>query len=208
MADQELNSIDAIARELSHRTANILQIAITALQLGRQGRSDVVGSALEQLSASAEVNRLLTPTGGDPVDLVDQMVKVCAATGRSLRSGDGVELIIDSPKLIASADKARRLSMIAAELVSNSVRHAFRDGEGSILLAIRDDGVNTGLLVEDDGCCHGWTRSAGQGRGIVDALAASMGGSVRRSLSAKGALRVEVLVPTLAAAMSVPAGNA
>jgi two-component sensor histidine kinase len=195
-------------RELAHRTANGLQQAIAAVHLVRRDGMKHVDSVMDRLAGIAEVNGLLASCGRERlVDLVDEIETISAATARSLGAAE-VTLMIHGEPLVTTSRQARPLLMAVAELVSNSIRHGLGVGGGSVAIDVFNDGVRTEVLIEDDGRCHGWNRSGGQGHGIVDALAASLGGTVSRKVTALGSGSVALSVPTIAAAVLAAAGNA
>lgn len=196
------------AREMAHRTANVLQRALAAVHLSRRGNPDHLDHAMECLAGASELHALLIDRSMEPVDLGERLKLVALSTGRACGADATVELAFDVQTLVVAAEHARRISMILSELVENSVRHAFRGAPGSILVFIRDDGWHTGLLVEDDGLCESWARAGGQGHAIVDGLARSLGASVRRGRSDAGGARVELVMPSVALVARAAVGSA
>lgn len=194
-------------REMAHRTSNVLQSAMAAIHLSRRGGLDHLDGAMERLQGAAQLNAILAFDDGQPVDLAGRLREVMEATGLACGATGAIEVVYQAETLIVAPDAARRMSMVASELLGNCVRHAFPDGQGSILVALRDDGVHTGLLVEDDGRGERWSRVGGQGHGIVDALAASLGGRVCRTRNPSGSSKVGIVVPSLALAACEPAGH-
>ena len=200
---------DAIyARELAHRTASVLQQAMAAVHLAKRNGPGQLETAMARLSAAAELHKELDRAAPGIVDGADSLRRTCWAALKSAGAHDDLELDIDLETVMVDSGAVRPMLMIAAELVANSARHAFADGCGHIRVALKDDGHTTELLVADDGVCAGWRRPGGQGNGIVDDLAAAMGGAVDRQLSAHGSSRIIVRVHSLAAALAGPAGTA
>lgn len=195
------------ARELSHRCANALQQAIAAVHLVRRHGPAHIDAAMARLTAIAEVNSLLGAPTGDTIDLVDAVQEVSDAVARSLATV-GVTIAVHGEPLFTTDSRAQAVLMAIAELVSNAIRHGLGPGGGLIAIDVLDDGIVTDVLIEDDGRCRGWSRPGGQGQGIVDGLAASIGGTVSRRTTAMGSASVAMRVPTLAAAASAPAGHA
>lgn len=185
-------------REVVHRTGNVLQMAIAAVHLVKRGQPRHLEEAMTRLEGAAALHGLLVQRGEGFVELGKQVELTCDAAGRAAGASDEIELVLDADTLICDAEDARRMSMIVAELVGNCVRHAFPDGQGSILIELRDDGRYTGIMVEDDGACGGWVRPGGQGCAIVDELAAVMRGRVRRQKTPGGSSRIEIVMPSLA----------
>lgn len=188
-------------RELSHRFANGLQQAIAAVHLVRRHGDGHIDDAMGRLAGIAELNGLLAAPGtDDPVDLVDAVDDVASAVARSV-GATGVTIMLHGEPLLTTARRARPLLMAVAEIVGNAIRHGLGRGGGSVAIDVFDDGVETDVLIEDDGRCRGWTRPGGQGHGIVDALAASLGGKVTRKVTRMGSANVGLTVPSVAAAL-------
>jgi len=195
-------------RELAHRTANVLQRAIAAVHMSRRGNPDHLDDAMDCLSGAAELHSILSEQGVGPVDLGDRVKLVAIMTGQACGATAAIQLVFDADTLVVSSEAARRVAMIVSELVGNSIKHAFPGEVGSILVVIRDDGRHTGVMVEDEGVGEGWSRPGGQGHGIVDGLARSLGGEARRRRLPSGGARVEILMPSLAIVSGQPAGSA
>lgn len=193
-------------RELSHRASNALQQAIAAIRVCRRGDPSILDIAMKRLTGAADLQSLLGEMHEPLGDLSELLADTCAAALKAGGSPGNVTLYLDADPLLADCRAARPLLMIAAELVANSVRHAFPEEGGSILVLFNDNGVTARLVVEDTGSCDGWRREGGQGTGIVDDLAAAMRGEVARTVTMHGSARVVVSLPSLAAA-AAPAGG-
>ena len=190
----ETNDGGILLRELSHRTANTLQVAVAALHLGRRGRGDLIDAALDRIGGAADLHGLLAnvPASRDPMDA---LVDICHATRRAAGASARVELDFDLRPVEIAPTSAGPIGMIVTELVSNSIRHAFGDGPGRISVSIGPSPAGVEIAIEDDGSCEGWSRSGGQGRGIVDGLAAALGGVLVRTRTPSGSARVVVKLP-------------
>jgi two-component sensor histidine kinase len=205
--DEERHEV-LYAQEFTHRAGNMLQVAIAALNYGHSDGERGIAKALDVLTGTADLHRLLTGTRIPIVDLEEFLLDVCDAMRRSLGKQADVEICVFVPTLPVVAEDAMKVAMMIAELVGNSMRHAFQDGGGWITVEADDDGIRTDIIVQDDGICKDWTRSGGQGRGIVDAIAGNLGGSARRSITEKGSLRVDIALPSIAAAAQPFEGSA
>ena len=153
---------DAILlRELSHRAGNDCAIALAALRVIGSGRlanaderSRLIGQATARLETSAQLHRLLAQPVAARVEAGAWLAAVSAAAASAgLRSGQGVELNVQ--ELWLDGAVARRLVMIAAELVTNAVKYAVVEGVES--LAVTAHAVA--------GCV--WLRVADRGPGIA-----------------------------------------
>ena len=188
-----------LAREARHRVANDLAIAAGALRLALAGGAPTqpLAAAAERLEAAAEINSVLCrePVGA-VVDLAADLGRLRRPLAR-LAAIAGWDLGMDVAPVRVLDDAASRVAMLVFELVSNSVRHAERTGGRLVVVRVRDvDGV-TVLSVRDGGRATTWARQGGQGFRIVDALAASLGGTVHRGGATDGGC-VEIFMPSLA----------
>jgi two-component sensor histidine kinase len=175
-------------RELQHRVANNLQfVAGVLLHEKRLVEKGSVGdlaleAALSRLNLMARVHRRLhDPTAVDlPVgeylgDLCGDLVK---ASDRP-----NVQLTIEAEPPGLDLESLMTLSMIVAEVVTNSLKHAFPNRmDGSISVAITTKNHMHTLVIADDGCgipaTFEKTRSSGLGQGILKNLASQLDGEL------------------------------
>ncbi len=192
------NCLHAIyAREMAHRSANIIQQAMAAVSLSRKVGPGPLDLAMSRLTGAADLHRALGSPATMLNDIHEALETTCGAAIRAAGAEGAVKLhVIVDPKLV-DARATRPLLMIAAELASNSIRHAFEHGRGSIIVDLHGTHDGMALTVEDDGTCQGWDRPGGQGRGIVDDLAAALRGRVRREVTSRGSARVSVEMPSV-----------
>jgi two-component sensor histidine kinase len=195
-------------REVTHRTANLLQHAFAAVNMSRRGDKSYVDEALRRLAGASELHRLLGPSRPILIDLAETIECTCEATLRATGASEWVLPHYDLDSTLVDSAASRPLLMAVAELFGNSIRHAFPERQGSVLVALRDRGDSMVLAIEDDGVCAGWWRPEGQGHEIVDDLAAMIGGRIDRSITAGGSSRIKITFPTLSAAAACPAGAA
>lgn len=142
-----------LATEANHRIKNDLQTAADLLLLARPDGDD--GEAFDETAARiraiAAVHRLLTETEG-PVD--------GAALLRSITSGAPVTVQIQADPVAFDAATARKVGIVANELVTNALRH------GMPPIRVRlSGGRETQLRIEDGG--SGTVRPAGLGLSLV-----------------------------------------
>ena len=187
---------DVFLRELTHRTANILQRVIAALHFARRGTHLLLETATRQVGGAARVHALLAGGHNGIVDTALFFKDLCEALEQGWISGSKISIEKDFPSLFMAVADARRVAMIVFELISNAIEHAFPEGAGRVAIAVRDDTKQTHFLIEDDGVCYGWSRPDGQGAGIVDALVGILNGKIARSITAGGSLRVNLTFPS------------
>lgn len=188
------------ARELCHRTSNLLQQALAALHFAARGRAQLLPAAIDRLSGAADLQQLLAPSDNAMIDLCEHLRVVCAAVCKMTGAQDTVKFVLDGSPLHVAGSVARVIAMAVSEVVGNAIRHgiANRIG-GSVILTVRDEGERTTISVDDDGPGGGgWSRPGGQGCGIVDALIGELGGEVRRERLKTGLTRVRMDMVSLA----------
>ena len=175
-------------RELQHRVANNLQFVAAVLTRRRKllGSDSAAAQAIESAQARLETmsrvhRRLHDPTSIDQ-PLEDYLHGLCTDL---IQASDSprVRLQVQSPAILLSLNALMSLSLIVAELVTNSLKHAFRNREdGTISVTISGaPGLHT-LRVADDGpglpadFCTGHKDSLGQG--ILQSLARQLAGTL------------------------------
>lgn len=191
--------------ELQHRVANNMAFISGLLRLQKRhiaaeparaaeafdeavARIDIMGRIHRRLYDPAAANQALQ---AHLQDMCDELLR---ATGKEC-----VRCRVDVPALELPLERLLPLSLLVAEVVTNSLKHGFtgRDdgnirvdleiaGDGSRILAIRNDGV--GLPAG-----HDPARSTGLGMRIVQGLAAQLGGSI--SMASEGGTVTRISLP-------------
>jgi two-component sensor histidine kinase len=115
-----------------------------------------------------------------------------------LRGRKGIALVVQSDECSMDADRALNLGLIAAELVSNAVKHGFpKVDSGTIRLSFESRETEIVLTVEDDGLglVEGVeaVAAAVSGLALVRLMAESQGGSL--ILASSRPARFEVRMP-------------
>jgi two-component sensor histidine kinase len=96
-------------------------------------------------------------------------------------AGDRIKLTVDACPLDVGLDVATPLGLLVTEIVTNSLKHAFPNGEGEIAVTLRvDPGGSLRLTVADNGGAQprGQRKQeqAGSGLSIVKKLVAQIAG--------------------------------
>jgi two-component sensor histidine kinase/CheY-like chemotaxis protein len=191
---EELASQRALLlREVNHRVANSLQLiaSLTRLQesaVQDPAARDALAAMRNRVAAVAQVHRrLYTSDDVRSVALHDYLGGLLDEIGRSV-GGRPIQLLAEPMEV--APDRAVSLGVIVSELVTNAVKYAYpahQDGpirvrlqvvDGAGLLAVQDEGVGTTAQPTDGG--------TGLGRRIVEALSASVGGTVTHSAGPGG----------------------
>jgi two-component sensor histidine kinase len=186
---------EMLLRELHHRVKNSLAtvLALTRLRAGGDGQADRV---LEQrVFALAKVHDLLHVSSFlSRLDVAAFLRALCASPA-IVPPGSRARVTVEAERVEVDVERATPLALISAELVANALRHAFPDGRRGrvevILRAPPQPGGMASLTVRDDGVGlpeGGWPKGGRSGLGLVERLAAQMGGR----LSARGEAGLDV----------------
>jgi two-component sensor histidine kinase len=142
--------------ELQHRTANNMSFigALLSMHKRRVRDEGVAVEAFEdaalRLESMARIHRrLYDPTNIDvPVDiyLFELVHDVLKSAGL-----EEVHVSVRSDIQRLDVNRLITLSLIVSELVTNAIKHAFRDGTGQFSIALHRQGAQCVLTVSDDG---------------------------------------------------------
>lgn len=179
---------NTLFRELQHRVANNLQLVAALLYLRKKALDEdsagarALEAARSRLDLMSRVHRHLhnpnavgLPVGAYLQDLCEDLIKASDTPH--------VRLTVDALPVKLDLEALMSVSLIVAELVTNSLKHAFR-GRPAGSIAIRLDvrkHVCT-LTVADDGCGipadFGHAKSGRLGQDILQSLASQLGGQI------------------------------
>jgi two-component sensor histidine kinase len=181
LADREL-----MFRELQHRVTNDFTIVNSLLDLQRRSsNSPETRNALEQamgrVRSIARIHRHVyaLPEGGS-VGIRQYLDDLCMALRDAVLPPAGIGLKWDCEEARLTRECALSVGLVANELVTNAVKHAFPGGRGGQIevrfgrtadgwrLSVMDDGV--GLSSAD--------RKAGLGTGLIESFVAQAGGTL------------------------------
>jgi two-component sensor histidine kinase len=176
-----------LRREVQHRAANIMQIAIAMVSLQARSEDEAGRKALasveQRLHTLAETQRRLSasPISSDP----GLLEEIAGDVLRSMAGGRiGCTLRFDRG-LALGPEQVQCLGLIIGELITNCVKHAFAaDEAGGIEITLTAIGPDTAELTYCDTGRPFPPSPAGSGSGmrLIGALAAQMGGSVERTI--------------------------
>jgi two-component sensor histidine kinase len=169
-------------RELQHRVANNLQFIAALLHLQRKlplSKDDALAGANVRLEIMGRIHRKLY----DPDNADRPITDFLRDLGSDLIQSSGVSNVtlnvIDAP-LQLSFEKIIPLALMVAEIVTNSLKHAFPGGRpGVITIALKAEPAPLcTLVVADDGIGFGPSGNNGAkeglGRRVIESLAAQL----------------------------------
>lgn len=179
ISDDEL-----LRREVVHRASGEVAAIMASLEIGlaartRAGLRKAVALSYARLRAAEQCLALLSDVEPNGVVWADEQIERLA---RAICSGHAfahkVACAIDLVPVNLPAPLAQRLSLIAAELISNAVRHGLANGGSTLRIRLRERRQGVLFVVFDDG--HGFTKArpfgASQGIRIAAELAHRAGG--------------------------------
>lgn len=210
--DKLLAERAVLDQELKHRVRNNLQLVQGMLAIheknhpGADGKASV-NAIIRRVTTLAEVYGQLLGAGlGCTIDLGEYLKSLCASLPELQREqNDRIGLICVVEPLLTDLDTVTAIGMVVAELVSNSLDHAFANASGTIRVSLkRSKKANEAVvIVSDDGI--GFVEQLGSkrhGMGLVRRLVQQLHGtaSLHSSPGATWTLRF----PTGASGKTVP----
>jgi two-component sensor histidine kinase len=179
---------NVLFRELQHRVANNLQFVAAVLMRRRKllktdpACAEALELAQNRLETMSRVHRRLH----DPTSLnqpLETYLKALCADLIKASDAPDVQLTVESPAIVLNLNSLMSLSLIVAELVTNSLKHAFCNRADG-LIAIRVSASNGAYImsVADDGPglpSDYLTKSKDSlGQGILQSLAGQLHGKL------------------------------
>lgn len=191
--------------EATHRTAGEASSALAALHLIRAARGSrvrwrLLEQAIDRLEGFAAATRILSTTFSGEVDVGDALERLgnALASGRFVRNGG--RLVLAFGEVWVDGPAARRVLLVAFELMTNAVRHALGERGGELRVQLWRDRDEVLLLVSDDGpglAERSGTSGTGFGEGIVAELVRRCGGRLDCSTGGRGTT-FQVRMPAVA----------
>jgi PAS domain S-box-containing protein len=184
---------DVLMREADHRIKNSLQlvVALLGLQLRRVADRDAkaaLTAAITRVNAVADAHLALQESPDlRSIQVGRMLADLCARIG-SLNPAVATTHDTDVG-LWADAEQAIPLGLIASELLTNALRHAFpAGGPGTVALALAVESGTLAMTVTDDGVGMPATPTrSGLGTSVIDTLARQIDATVtRRSTPGEG----------------------
>jgi two-component sensor histidine kinase len=196
-----LEEKDVLMREVHHRVNNNLQIISSLLNLQASRATEtavreelaVVGHRIQSLSLVHQ--KLYRSDDLSHIDAGSYVQELCAHLQSAFAATTGpVALTVEAPPQQIPLDSAIHLGLIVNELVTNSLKHGFRDGRGGhIAVSLhRDGGDVLTLVIVDDGRADDGIRR-GFGMTLVEAMVRRLDGSL--TVDRNGGTRTTLTVP-------------
>jgi len=177
--------LQAMLHEVNHRVANSLQLVSAFVHMqARVAPDDAAKAALadtqRRIAAIAQVHRrLYTSDSVSSVDMAEYLgalVEELEETWSTPENPRALSLSAEPVRL--DTDKAVAVGVIVNELVSNACKYAYPPAtRGEVRVALRREGDDFLLHVEDDGCgmpADGQIKGTGLGSRLIRAMATTL----------------------------------
>jgi two-component sensor histidine kinase len=177
--------------EIEHRIANEYALAVASVSLAAsqspsgEAKAALAGVAQRLRDYAAAHRALQAPVSNGLVDLSEYLRSLCGALAQASLNERGISLTLVEQSVDITAERCWRVGLIVSELVTNSIRHGFRDWSGAITVEIARSADHIVCRVSDNGRAAGIARP-GRGAELVDALARDLGGTVERDFHIYG----------------------
>jgi len=199
-----LEQRDLLLREVYHRVKNNLQIVdglllMQALKIDDAQAKDSVMGIRSRIFALGLVHQQLMGSSDLKTFDIDPFLKELSKNIVDGGASASVTISVEASTLDVGLDFAVPLGLLVTELVTNSLKHAFPDGVGRIVVSLKPDTEGTVLLVvSDDGVGlpaldGSKAKNTGLGTGIVRSLVAQLEGAM--TVGAGPGARTEIRVP-------------
>lgn len=189
-----------LMRETNHRVKNNLALVVSLINMQMRGTAGVDGAQLKaRIGAISRVHDLMYQAAdGVHVDFA-QTLRELAESPAIVPKEQGISVDCRAePGIVLGPDQLTPLAVIATELLTNAVKHAFRGREAGVihvrLARAGGDGV---LEVSDDGVGLPEAPQRRSGMAIVDALVGQIGGTIERLSGAGAVMRVRFPLPAV-----------
>ncbi len=188
-----LEEKDVLLKEIQHRVKNSMSViaSLVGLEMHRAGDADTremlqgirdrihsISGIYEMLYLSEEIREIQLD------QYLDRLIASLLATHSTYRERIRTSIHLD--KIRIDVRRAIPIGLIANELVTNSLKHAFPvERQGTLSVSLRRDSENTAILeISDDGVGFNNTtgdgKDSGLGLTLVRMLTAQIGGTFCR----------------------------
>ena len=197
-----LDEKTVLVREIHHRVKNNLQVVygLMMVEMRQLPKDDAGRKRIEALArritAMGRLHEQLYLSGDlARVDIGEHLRQLSTAL-LDLRPNDAVCVETDVQRAFCTLEIATPLGLIASELITNSLKHAFPDARaGAVVITLRAVASQLVLTVADDGVGSPGTLPAGGiGMSLITALVRQVSGTL--AFDGETGIRATVTVPT------------
>lgn len=179
--------------ELEHRVKNSFAsiAAVMRLQMRDAGPEarEFLQAALGRVESFARAYGYLRFQFDDAGSVIvgNYLRDLCKALQETVAHEGHVTFDCQADATLVPRDKAITIGLLVNEVATNSVKHAFGDGGGTVSVTFESrDGMQVLVIADDGPGMVANDNSTGLGRRLIDALAQQAGGTVEIDSGAKG----------------------
>lgn len=158
ISDRKQRERDALTltNEISHRIKNNLQIIVGLIsyEVRTTPKQCVQGyqSMQTRIGAIAQLYDLIShSSNGGAVAMDGYLKEIANSVSISLGKTSRITIDVEAEQLVIDPERAVPFGLLANELVTNAIKHAFPKGTGRVVLSARQVGDDIELVVADDG---------------------------------------------------------
>jgi PAS domain S-box-containing protein len=187
-----LDAKTLLLHEVDHRVKNNLTMIGSLLRLQARTLPDpdlksTLESMLERVDALATVHRRLYQSDDITRFDVGALSETLALDLVGAAGRKDIVLQLDVSPVIVPSSLASALGLIINELLTNALKHAFRDGRsGRLRVTAATFGAQGRIIVADDGPDARLDGQPGLGRDLIARLSRQIGGETRWNASGDG----------------------
>ncbi|MDQ8732128.1 histidine kinase dimerization/phosphoacceptor domain -containing protein [Bradyrhizobium sp. LHD-71] len=179
----EREKSNAMFSELQHRVANNMQLVASVLQLERtteRSKAESLLAAQRRLELLGTIHRRLYDPSASEKPVTTHLLVLCDELVRAEGRND-VAIEVEPSSLMLGPERLILLSLLTAEIVTNSLKHAFKQTGGRIAVRINHLVNPCEMIISDNGIGIASGEEAlgsSLGRSIINSLAANLRGTV------------------------------
>lgn len=178
--ERELATLSLLVGEIDHRTKNNFQIAASLLHSqGLQAEPavrDELEAAANRLMSIAAIyaNLSARETSGGAIQLQAHLAAICDGLRAGLLRPE-LRLVLEGDELRVPANTALTIGLVVNEWVTNAIKYAFPDRDGTVRVRIAGSGGRIEVEVRDDGIGLPADRPVGTGSRLLASLIEALG---------------------------------
>ena len=191
----EIDGRDVLFHELNHRMKNNFALVVGLLELQKRQHTEAavaealsVAAARVHSFAAAHDSLYLDRRDVSGVEIGEYLATLATRLRSALLAGKAVTLALSADRLTLPRDQAVALGLLVNEAVTNSIKHAFAEGDaGTIDIRFTVEDGRWSLVIVDDGAgMPDTTNPNGLGGSLIASFAQMAHGELAMESSSAG----------------------
>ncbi|MCQ2561093.1 MAG: sensor histidine kinase [Clostridia bacterium] len=170
----DISTEDLAIREVHHRVKNNLQLVASILSIQARNNKDpqvkaILKENVGRVQSIASIHDILTHSEGDMHRVSsDVLMERLTANLHSLVPAErSIDISFSGDSIMLGADTASSVALVVTELVTNALRHGYKDGEeGKVEISVCKGAQISTIIVSDDGCGFDASQQRGDSLGL------------------------------------------